>query len=457
MPRKASRASLFAALSVAVALLLACAQDAFAGTVTGHARLVPSHSTVMTANAVSRSMPRDPSSNRQLSPASEAACSVSDTSAQCDVNVLADINAARAAEGVGPMVLPPGYFSLNIPLQLLVLANLERTGRGLIPAQGLSAALDATSQVAALADLDPNPSTFSGSALSANWAGGTASPLIADFMWMYDDGLGSGNIDCTYNNQTGCWGHRDDTLFPFTAPLVMGAAYSPVTLDGPSMAEVFVGGDTATAVGEVDAILNPTWAAISQTMQFALSATSLHLPQGSGSGQLQVTAPATGGSVSAQVTRGSSSWQVSPSSCQLAPGQSCTLTVNGQPGTSGTLTLSGPAGVQTVSLSSQSTATLRMTLGKRHGRTVTVTGRLTNAGGSGVSGQLVTLMRSTPGAVTTSVVARGRTGSHGTVTFHVAARAHTVYALSFGGSATLTAARSSSGLAHSTRQPWSRG
>lgn len=455
MPRKASRASIISALCVAVALVLSCAQDAFAGVVTGHPRLV-AHSVSMSADAVSHAQPGDPASNRQLSSATEAACSASDTSAQCDIDVLGDINAARAAEGVGPMVLPSDYFTLNVPLQLLVLANLERTGRGLIPAEGLSSALDATASVAALADVDPDPSLFNGNALSANWAGGTASPLIADFMWMYDDGLGSGNIDCTYNNQSGCWGHRDDTLFQFSAPLVMGAAYAPTTLDGPSMAELFVGGDTATAVGEADAILDPTWAAISGTMQFALSATSLHLPQGSGSGQLQVTAPAAGGTVSAQVTRGSSNWQVSPSSCQLAPGQSCTLTVSGQPGTSGTLAVSGPVGVQNVSLSSQGTATLHMSLGKRHGSTITVTGRLTNSLGSGVSGQLITLVRRTQGAVATSVAGRARTGSGGKVTFRVSPHANTVYSLSFGGSSTLTAARSSSGLAHAVRQPGAR-
>ena len=183
----------------------------------------------------------DPSSNGQLSWATEQACAANEAAPACELSVLADINAARAGEGVGPMTLPSGYDSLSVPEQLLVLANLERIGRGLSPAAGLSGTLNTIAAVAAAADLDPDPPLLTGDALTANWAGGTASPLVADFLWMYDDGLGSGNIDCTVSDPSGCWGHRHDILFPFDAPLVMGAAYAPSTLDGPSLAELFVG------------------------------------------------------------------------------------------------------------------------------------------------------------------------------------------------------------------------
>ena len=48
--------------------------------------------------------------------------------------------------------------------------------------------------------------------------------------WLYDDGAGSGNVDCTTSHPSGCWGHRHDVLWGFAesgapAPvLVMGAA-----------------------------------------------------------------------------------------------------------------------------------------------------------------------------------------------------------------------------------------
>jgi hypothetical protein len=48
--------------------------------------------------------------------------------------------------------------------------------------------------------------------------------------WMFDDGLGSGNIDCSTHHPSGCWGHRHDVLWNFastgspTPGLAMGAA-----------------------------------------------------------------------------------------------------------------------------------------------------------------------------------------------------------------------------------------
>ena len=43
---------------------------------------------------------------------------------------------------------------------------------------------------------------------------------------MYDDGVGSGNLDCTAHHRGGCWGHRHDILWRFgsTGALAMGAA-----------------------------------------------------------------------------------------------------------------------------------------------------------------------------------------------------------------------------------------
>jgi hypothetical protein len=47
----------------------------------------------------------------------------------------------------------------------------------------------------------------------------------ANYFWMYDDGPGSPNADCTPSNQSGCWGHRDNILgFGRATALAMGVA-----------------------------------------------------------------------------------------------------------------------------------------------------------------------------------------------------------------------------------------
>lgn len=268
---------------------------------------------------------------------------------QCDIDALGDINQARAAEGVGPMVLPTNYESMTEPQQILTVTNLERTGRGLIPASGLSASLDSIASAAAAADQDPDPQNFSGDAMASNWAGGISDPLLVDFYWMYDDGYPSPNIDCAAPTDSGCWDHRDNILYPFDAPLAFGAA--ELNQGGSaSVTELFVGGDTATVSGAVDSLLGATWNTISQSLQPVLSAASVLLNGTTGVGQLRITASAQNISVSA---RTSSGWQVSPSSCTLAAGTSCELSVSRSAGSTaktGTLTLSGPAGTSTVSL-----------------------------------------------------------------------------------------------------------
>jgi hypothetical protein len=203
----------------------------------------------------------DPPANRSLSASTYSACAHTPSGSACITSALADINAARAAEGVPAMVLPSAFASMGVPEQLLNLANLERVDRGLVPILGLSAALNLDAQNAAAQDRDPMPTHFYGNQATANWAGGYASSLEADFVWMYDDGLGSGNLDCTSSDQSGCWGHRHDILWPFAAPIAMGAG-SATGQYGPSMTELFVGGDSQTGAGQPDApVVHPSPAA----------------------------------------------------------------------------------------------------------------------------------------------------------------------------------------------------
>jgi hypothetical protein len=149
-----------------------------------------------------------------------------DSSASCIAAVLDAVNAARAAEGVKPMVLSAGFTSLTVPEQLLVAVNLERIDRGLAPFAGLTDALDRNAQRGADTADDP-PDPGSGYTVAdTEWAGGSSNGLDAVYGWMYDDGLASGNLDCPRAGAPGCWGHRHGILDAFgtVGALVMGAA-----------------------------------------------------------------------------------------------------------------------------------------------------------------------------------------------------------------------------------------
>ena len=215
---------------------------------------------LLSAGAASAAGLANPTVNRTLSGTTLTACMSNPSGADCTNATLADINAARAAEGVRPMVLPGNYSSLTAPQQLLVLANLERGDRGLkVLVVGLAADLNRNAATAAAADQDPSASPWNGDSMSSNWAGGYDTPLEADFSWMYDDGIGSPNQDCNTGNTSGCWGHRMDILMTFDPPLMMGAAVGNGQY-GTSMAELFVGGDTAAGPGQDDAPVGQTYA-----------------------------------------------------------------------------------------------------------------------------------------------------------------------------------------------------
>lgn len=211
---------------------------------------------------------KDPRHNRQLSQATLSACQTSPDGASCIRLALADINAARKSEGVGPMRLPRHFSSLTGPQQLMALSSLERIGRGLQPVVGLAAPLDRDARRGALAFMDPIPTHFDGDAYSANFEYGYSSTLESDFAWMYDDGYGSFNYDCKHPHAAGCWGHRHDILgtgMPSTIvvePLMMGAAVTHAR-GSTEMTELFMFGDRNAGPGQADHPLAPTWNTIS--------------------------------------------------------------------------------------------------------------------------------------------------------------------------------------------------
>lgn len=207
--------------------------------------------------------PRNPSKSLPPSPdfLASASCLHPNT-AGCDTVVLRAVTHARSVlERMGRMTFSvKAFLKLTRDEQLFVVADLERVQRGLPPARLLTKSLDHIAQVGANENEDPPfgllPTTLPGGGLvvsaGANWASGFLNPLGSDYGWMYDDGLGSPNIDCTKSNTSGCWGHRDNILHTYATDricggsmphwTVMGAGYTaPMSTRRDSETELFVG------------------------------------------------------------------------------------------------------------------------------------------------------------------------------------------------------------------------
>jgi hypothetical protein len=146
---------------------------------------------------------------------------------QCEAAEIAATNDARAGEGVGAMRLPSNFFSLTPEEQLFVVTDIERVGRGEPPVAGLSTVVNGYAQSGAASNSDPR---FNFAAIpSSNWWGsnvvsGALNALDANYTWMYEDGYGGYNVDCTSPGAAGCWGHRANVLTStHGGTLVMGA------------------------------------------------------------------------------------------------------------------------------------------------------------------------------------------------------------------------------------------
>ncbi len=166
-----------------------------------------------------------------------------DDSLTCVAATLQAIANGRSHEGLPPMVLPTNWTQLSPEQQLFVTTNLERTARGLPPLTAMATTLDQAARQGAAQDTDPGPPHgFPYSEWTSNWAGAVGSPLEAIYFWMYDDGAGSANIDCTPSNSTGCWGHRENILVRLPCrECLMGTGWDENGYSGdPSMTELLV-------------------------------------------------------------------------------------------------------------------------------------------------------------------------------------------------------------------------
>ena len=125
---------------------------------------------------------------------------------------IAAIDSARAGEGVVALTWPSSLYTLSQSEQEFILADEERVSRGLPPIAGLTSAADQVATAAAQAESDPDGFAVAGAiAYASNWAEDYG-PLGSMFDWMYNDGPGSFNIDCSSASSPGCWIHRDDIL-----------------------------------------------------------------------------------------------------------------------------------------------------------------------------------------------------------------------------------------------------
>jgi hypothetical protein len=186
--------------------------------------------------------PKNPA--RSLAPVPDftgpGSCASKGNGRACNQEVLKAIARARKLlEKIGGMSFSlTAYLKLTPAEQLFVTADLERTERGLPPATVLSRSLDNVAQLGARRGEDPPlsqvPARLPGGGqvvgLGGNWAGGWVNALGADYGWMYDDGFNSPNEDCTRQDHSGCWGHRDNILGTFSSKAACGGGSSALAM-----------------------------------------------------------------------------------------------------------------------------------------------------------------------------------------------------------------------------------
>ncbi len=187
------------------------------------------------ASALGILPPSNPAASIPAPASMISACYGGGTATSCQTAAIAAIDAARAREGVGPLLLPSNYNSLTAAEQLFVLVDLERVARDVAPIAGMTPVLDNEAQAGAAGHTDPTGPN--GATWDSTVAVGEASALTTDYDWMYNDGPGSANAACPPD----CWGHRDAILGngELMGAGSSGSAYATVVASGYSESTVF--------------------------------------------------------------------------------------------------------------------------------------------------------------------------------------------------------------------------
>lgn len=173
----------------------------------------------------------DPTANRPLpSGATGWSCTHRPMGSTCEDIMIRALNRGRAAMGEPAYHLPSRFRALAGAEQLLVLSNLDRKLYGRLPISGFNADLNTSARSGAMNGGDPEFVPVGGawpSAGGSNWAGGTRSPLVSYFLWMFVDGP--------------YWEHRHNTLLKAgsSSKLAMGAAHGTDADGRPAWTELY--------------------------------------------------------------------------------------------------------------------------------------------------------------------------------------------------------------------------
>jgi hypothetical protein len=137
----------------------------------------------------------------------------------CEDTVIRNLNHARVVMGLKPYKLPRGFASLPSTHQIFILANEDRKAYGIPALKGISPELNGPVTLGAIHDEDPEaPVSLPAGNLIYSWGATQAdhyeNALSAYYDWMYNDGLGSPNLNCKSVDASGCWGHRQAILLP---------------------------------------------------------------------------------------------------------------------------------------------------------------------------------------------------------------------------------------------------
>ena len=202
------------------------------------------------------------------------ACAADINGPACTSDLLATINMEHARLHEPRIYLPTNWQSLTRDQQGFVIVDLERLSNHYPPYLGLNAVLTraATAAAGQMRDVSFPVAGFSaafssgGGAFGGAWAG-VGPALLADYLWMYDDGWGGAlartpNRDCTSAQSPACWGHRD-SLLGWIPRLHFGVGLSCTTC------EVGVGYSPAGGGSMTVAIVRPSGNAPAMTFTWA--------------------------------------------------------------------------------------------------------------------------------------------------------------------------------------------
>ncbi len=144
--------------------------------------------------------------------------------------------------------MPASFYGLSADRQLLILTDLDRLDYRITPVYGLNTNLTEAAQAGVAEHGDPRTPTAGGPwrGFGSDWA--STGALIAYYLWMYDDGYGSSNRDCSSPSAPGCWGHRRVILGEAVSlpnPQLMGAATGAAARNGGSALIVSDNGGTS--------------------------------------------------------------------------------------------------------------------------------------------------------------------------------------------------------------------